>query len=78
MCLLKQVRKRQNNRFYKRRDTLFTKAKQICALGEGDTNIYILINYGGKYYIYTSTDATAWPPSPNKIVGYFFLLKELY
>ena len=55
--------------FRKRRNNFLRRAHEIGA--QYGANIYVLIHRQGKYYVYTSTLRTSWPPPVEEVVIYF-------
>lgn len=54
----------------KRTKNLFKKANELAQIA--DANVYIIVNRGGKYQIYRSTDQPGWPPSEQEMVRQSF------
>ena len=59
-------RKRETEKVRKERLTLFNKANK---LGSNGANVYVIVEYNGKYFIYNSCSDKAWPPSDATLVG---------
>jgi len=53
-------RKRETEQVRKERLTLFNKANK---LGSNGANVYVIVEYNRKYFIYNSCSDKAWPPS---------------
>ena len=51
----------------KRTKNLFKKVNELAQIA--DANVYIIVNRGGKYQIYRSTDQPGWPPSEQEMVS---------
>ncbi|KAF2228443.1 hypothetical protein EV356DRAFT_581591 [Viridothelium virens] len=49
----------------RRRNTLFRKANELAHLS--DAHIYVLVQWEGKYFTYSSTNQNAWPPTVEQV-----------
>ena len=59
-------RKKETKKIRKKRITLFNKANN---LGSNGANIYIIVEYNKKYFIYNSRSDKEWPPSDIILVS---------
>ena len=69
-------RKRKTEKVRKERITLFNKANN---LGLNGANVYVIVEYNGRYFIYNSRLDKEWPPSKAILVRdiiFAFVLSE--
>jgi hypothetical protein len=59
-------RKRKTEKVRKERTTLFNKANNLSSNG---ANVYVVVEYNGKYSIYNSRSDKEWPPSEAMLVS---------
>jgi hypothetical protein len=59
-------RKKKIEKVRKERIILFNKANN---LGSNGANVYVIIEYNGKYFIYNSRSDNEWPPSEAMLVS---------
>jgi hypothetical protein len=64
--MVSKVTKNINEKFRKRKKTILEKADQLRYFCQAD--VYVLLRYHGKYYVYKSTDEASWPPSSESVV----------
>ncbi|KAH8797834.1 hypothetical protein F5884DRAFT_814455 [Xylogone sp. PMI_703] len=62
-------RKRRNEKFSRRKDTLINKAHQFARLCDADISLTIRNHKTGRFFTYNSIDSESWPPSKGKIVS---------
>jgi hypothetical protein len=69
--------KKKTEKIRKKRITLFNKANN---LGLNGANVYVIIEYNGKYFIYNSRSDKEWPPSEIILISdnifALFLVKD--
>ena len=58
--------RRENIMFNKRRRSLFKKVNKL--LIKTNTELYIVMHRGGRYFTYNSTDRQGWPPNEDDMV----------
>src|SRR6266498_1924584 len=59
-------RKKKTEKVRRERITLFNKANN---LGSNGANVYVIVEYNGKYFIYNSYSDKEWPPSEAMLVS---------
>ena len=59
--------RKRHNALSKRRKTLFGKLEEMRRIGCGDTDIYVLIRQGVRYFGYLSKDDSSWPPTREQL-----------
>ena len=59
-------RKRELAQIRKRRKTLFKKVDEFHQLS--DAGVYLLIRENCRFYIYSSSQSSEWPPLPKDLV----------
>ena len=64
-----------NEKFRKRKDSLLRKGDELSKLCEA--GVYILLYHNNRFYVYTSEESPAWPPTPEKIVRLLLELEDL-
>ena len=62
--------RRENVMFNKRRRSLFKKANELSV--KTNTELYIVMHRGGRYFTYNSTDRQGWPPNADDMVRSLF------
>ncbi len=59
-------RKKEIEKIRKERVILFNKANN---LGSNGANVYVIVKYNRKYFIYNSRSDKEWPPSNTMLVS---------
>lgn len=62
----KKDKDRKQASFRKRCSTIFRKADQMRRIC--DAEVYFLVRYRDRYYLYTSSEASEWPPTKTALV----------
>ena len=63
----KTAEDKEQETFRKRRGGLTKKAFEVSYFT--NTELYLLMFRGGRYYVFSSTDRDGWPPSQSDIVS---------